>query len=180
MSMPVLSSRPTPPKSEKEKARIQQRLDAADAIPPELLLRRDSAIRYERNGPVYATDGQIGVLKRVVVDESAGEVVELIIQVAGEERLILIPPDIVDKSTGSALFLSINRVQFAERAAAGPKYDKHHFAKADVKSLLGKNSRSASANPKRAVANAGIDFVETPVSSPLDRLTRTHASAAAV
>jgi hypothetical protein len=179
MSVPVLSGRPLPPKTEKEKARKLQRQEAAEAIPPELLLRKDSAIRYEQNGDVYGTDGKIGVLKKVVVDESAAEVVELVIQVHGDDRLVLIPPDIVDKSSGSALFLTINRVQFAERAAAGPQYVKGHFAKADIKSLLKKDRKSDPGHPKRAVANAGVDFVETPVASPLDRLTRTQSSAAA-
>ncbi len=179
MSAPILSGRPQSPKSEKEKARKQQRLEAADAIPPELLLRRDNAIRYERNGPVYATDGQIGTLKKVVVDESAGEVVELIIQVAGDDRMVILPPDVVDKSAGSALFLTINRVQFSERAAAGPQYVKGHFASADIKSLLKRDHKSSNVHSKRAVANVGADFVETPTLSPLDRLTRRPGTMAA-
>lgn len=142
-------------------------------------MRRDSAVRYEQNGPVYATDGKIGVLKKVVVDESAAEVVELIIQVAGDDRLVLIPPDIVDKSSGSALFLAINRVQFAERAAAGPQYVKGHFAKADLKSLLKRDRKNTANNPKRSVADAGTDYIETPVSSPLDRLSRPQGTVAA-
>lgn len=180
MSVPVLSGRPQPPKSDKEKARRQQRQEAAEAIPPELLLRRDNAIRYERNGPVYATDGKIGVLKKVVVDEVAGEVVELAIQVEGGDRMVLIPPDVVDKSAGSALFLTINRVQFAERAAAGPEYIKNQFAKVDIKSLLKREQqKNGNVNPKRAVAAAGSDFVETPTASPLERLARKPGTAVA-
>src|SRR5215216_2300067 len=155
MSVPVLSGRPLPPKSEKEKAKRQKRQDAADAIPPELLLRRDNAIRYERNGPVYASDGIVGVLKKVVVNEGAGEVIELVIQVEGGPQMVLIPPDVVDKSSGSALFLTINRVQFAERAAAGPAFVKTHFARADLKSLLRRDHKHGTVNPKRAVASAG-------------------------
>lgn len=177
MSVPVLSGRPQPPKSDKERARRQARQEAADAIPPELLLRRDHAVRYERNGPVYATDGKIGILKKVVVDENAGEVTELAVQVEGGDRIVLIPPDVVDKSAGSALFLTINRVQFAERAAAGPEYVKNQFAKVDIKSLL-KRDRS-NANPKRAVADAGADFIETPSASPLERINRKPSSAIA-
>lgn len=177
MTMPVLSGRPQSPKSDKERARRQQRQQAAEAIPPELLLRRDNAIRYERNGPVYATDGKVGVLKKVVVDEAAGEVVELAIQVDGGDRTVLIPPDMVDKSAGSALFLTINRVQFAERAAVGPEYVKSHFARADIKALLKREHKTS--NPKRAVAAAGNDFVETPTASPLDRLARKPGAAIA-
>ena len=179
MSVPVLSGRPQSPKTEKEKAKRQQRQEMAEAPPPELTLRRDSAIRYERNGPVYATDGKVGVLKKVVVDEGASEIVELIIQVEGEDRMALIPPDVVDKSSGSALFLTINRVQFAERAAASPVYHKGHFAKADLKSLLKGDRKSSDGNPKRAVAGAGADYLETPSASPLDRLARNPGAAAA-
>ena len=179
MSVPVLSGRQPSPKSDKSKAKRQQRQDAADAIPPELLLRRDNAIRYERNGPVYATDGIVGVLKKVVVDEATAEVVELAIQIEGGNKMTLIPPDVVDKSAGSALFLTINRVQFAERAAAGPEYVKAHFARADIKALLKRDHKHSAANPKRAVASAGSDFIETPTSSPLDRLARRTGTAAA-
>lgn len=179
MSVPVLSGRPQPAKSDKERAKRQKRQEVAEAIPPELLLRRDNAIRYERNGPVYATDGKVGLLKKVVVDENAGEVVELVIQVDGRDRLVLIPPDVVDKSAGSALFLSINRVQFAERADAGPEYVKSHFAKADIKALLKRDRQGNGANPRRAVASAGADYVETPNVSPLDRIVRRQGAAAA-
>src|SRR4051794_9906938 len=179
MSVPVLSGRPQSPKTEKEKAKRQQRQEMADAIPPELLMRRDSSIRYERNGPVYATDGMVGHLKKVVVDEAAGEIVELIIQVEGGNTMALIPPDVVDKSAGSALFLTINRVQFAERAAASPPYVKSHFAKADLKSLIKREHKGLAGHPKRVVAGAGADFVETPSASPLDRLDRRPGAAAA-
>lgn len=179
MSVPVLSGHRQPPKIDKAKAKRQQRQAAAEAIPPELLLRRDNAIRYERNGPVYATDGIVGVLKKVVVDEASAEVVELAIQMEGGDKMILIPPDVVDKSAGSALFLTINRVQFAERAAAGPEYVKGHFARADIKALLKRDHKQSGANPKRAVASAGSDFIETPTGSPLDRLSRRPGAAAA-
>jgi hypothetical protein len=177
MSVPVLSGRPQSPKSEREKARRIQRQEAADAIPPELLLRRDNAVRYERNGPVYATDGKIGLLKKVVVDDTIGEVTELAVQVDGGERIVLIPLDVVDKSAGSALFLTINRVQFAERAAAGPEYVKTQFAKVDIKALLKRDNKNGA--PKRAVAAAGTDFIETPTASPLDRLARKQDAAIA-
>ncbi|HUG60853.1 MAG TPA: hypothetical protein VMP03_03355, partial [Methylomirabilota bacterium] len=49
--------------------------NGAGAIPAELLLRRDRNIRYERGGAVYATDGRLGYLRQVVVDEAQIEVV---------------------------------------------------------------------------------------------------------
>jgi len=142
-------------------------------IPPELLLRRDRNVRYERGGTVYATDGRVGLLKQVVVDEAAGEVLELIVQVDGAEpRTVLLPPDLVDKTAGSAVFLTVNRVQFAERAATAALYEKKGFARADVKVLLKNGASAKDRNPRRAVILAGRDHLETPTASLLDRLDR--------
>jgi hypothetical protein len=70
-------------------------------------------------------------------------------------------------------------VQFAERVAAGPTYVKSQFAKADIKSLLKRDHKGGIPNPKRAVASAGADFIETPTTSPLERLARRPGTAAA-
>lgn len=94
--------------------------DDTPAIPPELLLRRDHNIRYQRDGAVFATDGKVGTLRKVVVDESVGEVVELVVEIDGSARTVLLNPDLVDKSAGSAIFLTINRIQFEQRAASAP------------------------------------------------------------
>jgi hypothetical protein len=115
----------------------------AASIPAELLLRRDHNIRYERNGTVYATDGRVGVLKQVVVDETSNEVAELIIKVDGSDRVVLLPPDLVDKTAGSAVFVTVNRVQFAERAAAAPLFERKEFAKVDAKALLKRSGDEA-------------------------------------
>ena len=147
--------------------------EVAAEIPPELVLRRDRNVRYERGGSVYATDGRVGVLKQVVVDEAAGEVQELIVQVDGvEPRTVLLPPDLVDKTAGSAVFLTVNRVQFAERAATATVYEKKEFARADVKALLKNGAAAKDRNPRRAVILAGRDHLETPTVSLLDRLDR--------
>jgi hypothetical protein len=169
---------PAPAKTD-TKSRRQAAKDETPAIPPELLLRRDHNIRYERNGAVYATDGKVGRLKRVVVDEGIGEVVELVVAVEGQDRTVLLPPDLVDKTAGSAVFLTINRVQFTERAASAMAFDKKHFARADLKSLLKRDGKGATTNPRRAVSSAGSDFVETPNGSPLDRLQRKPETVAA-
>ena len=149
--------------------------EAAAEIPPELL-RRDRNVRYERGGAVYATDGRVGLLKQVVVDDTAGEVQELIMEVDGPEpRTVLLPPDLVDKTAGSAVFLTINRVQFAERAASAPVYEKKGFARADVKLLLKNGEAARDRNPRRAVIVAGRDHLETPTVSLLDWLDRRQA-----
>lgn len=152
--------------------RQQVVVEESPAIPPELLLRRDRSIRYERNGTVYATDGRVGVLKRVVVNEESAEVTDLVVQ-ADDGRTTLLPIDIVDKTAGSAVFLTSNRTQFAERAATAPEFEKKHFAAADRKVLGTIVARSAEKQPRRGIALTGRDFVETPADSLLDRLDRT-------
>ncbi len=131
--MSVLTARNVPKKDPKE---LKPTYNQADAIPPELLVRRDNTVRYEKDGPIYATDGKVGTLKKVVVDEASAEVSEIIIAVDGSDQAIVLPADVVDRSAGAALFISLNRVQFAERVSAGPQYARNHFAKADLKSLM--------------------------------------------
>jgi hypothetical protein len=147
------------------------------AIPPELLLRRDRSVRYERNGAVYATDGRVGVLKRVVVNEAAGEVCELVIQ-GDDGRAVLVPIDLVDKTAGSAVFLTANRTQFSERAANAPVFEKKQFAAADRKVLVAAAAKIAEKLPRRGVDQIGKDFVETPAGSLIDRLDRKNAAPA--
>lgn len=143
--------------------------EVATGIPPELLLRRDRSVRYERNGTVYATDGRVGILRRVVIDEHLGEVVELVIEVEGG-RLVMIPPDLVDKSAGSALFLTANRTQFSERSSQAPSFEPRRFERADRKALVKTVADRVSKTPRRAIAEVGKHFVETPAASLVDRL----------
>lgn len=164
------ASTPAPAKADSKSKRAAK--DDAAAIPPELLLRRDHAIRYERNGAVYATDGKVGTLKRVVVDESLGEVAELVVAIDGKERTVLLTPDLVDKSAGSAIFLTVNRIQFEQRAASAPVFEKKLFEKADVKSLSKRDDATAKLASRRAISRATSDYVETPTASPLERLNR--------
>ena len=165
--MSVLSARNLP---KKDQSGSKKFYDQADAIPPELLVRRDYTVRYEKDGPIYATDGKVGTLKKVVVNESTAEVAEIIIAVDGGDQALVLPADVVDRSSGAALFISLNRVQFEQRVAAGPGYLKNHFSRADLKSLLHRKDGSRPLVARRSVTNVGADFVETPLGSPLDRL----------
>lgn len=165
--MSVLSARNVPKRESKD---LKPAFNQADAIPPELLVRRDNTVRYEKDGPIYATDGKVGSLKKVVVDEAAAEVVELIIAIDGGDQCLVLPADVVDRSAGAAVFISLNRVQFAERVASGSGYTKGHFAKADLKALLHRKDGSRQMVARRSVTNVGSNFVETPLGSPLDRL----------
>lgn len=179
MTAPVLSGQTRQVKTTRERAKKQREQDLLDAIPPELLLVRDTSIRYERDGPIYATDGKVGVLKRVVIDESAGEVVELVAETLDSGRLVVLPLDLIDRSAGSALFLSINHVQFADRAMSGQGFDQSKFAKVDLKSFFKKRRNAAPAFGRRSIANGSEDFLETPAASPLDRLQRRFESSSA-
>jgi sporulation protein YlmC with PRC-barrel domain len=165
--MSVLSNRNVPKKEPKEQKPVYNQ---NDAIPPELLVRRDNTVRYVKDGPIYATDGKVGQLKKVVVDENTAEVAELIVCPDGATDFMVLPADVVDRSSGDALFITLNRVQFAERQASGPGYTRNHFAKADLKSLLRRKDGSRPMTPRRSVTNAGNDFVETPLASPINRL----------
>jgi hypothetical protein len=141
------------------------------SIPPELLLRRDRQLRFERGGIVYATDGRIGVLKQVVVDEVAGEVVELIVKLDRSDHLLSLPPEIVDKTAGSAVFLMTNRDATTERRYSAPAHPTR-LVKVDHKTLMGKESRLRDRlpRPRRAIAQAGKDYVETPPLPGLERV----------
>ena len=148
--------------------------ESGTEIPHELLLRRGQTVRYERGGTVYATDGRVGVLRRIVVSEEAGEVEELVIEVDADKRQILVAPDLVDKTAGSAVFLTTNRTQFYERSASAAVYEKAHFGRADGKVVAANGANVPTVRgQRRAVANVGRDFVETPAPSFLDRLERT-------
>ena len=131
--MPVLSNRNVQKKEPKEQKAVYNQ---SDAIPPELLVRRDNTVRYEKDGPIYATDGKVGTLKKVVVDENSAEVIEIIVCPDGANDFIVLPSDVVDRSSGAALFITLNRVQFTERQSGSPGYTRNHFAKADLKALL--------------------------------------------
>jgi hypothetical protein len=135
----------------------------AASIPPELLLRRDRHLRFERGGIVYATDGRIGVLKQVVVDEVAGEVVELIVKLDRSDQLLPLPPELIDKTAGSAVFLVTDRDAATARSVPAPTHPTR-LVKVDHKTLVGKESRLRDRfpRPRRAIAQAGKDYVETP------------------
>ncbi len=152
-------------------------VQAAAAIPTELLLRRDRSIRYERGGVVYATDGRLGVLRQVVVDEAGTDVLALIVEVHAMGRRVLFSPDLVDKTAGSAVFLVVTQRQAAELAARAPDYRKDRYRKVDIKGLVKKLKGRAgqTGRPRRTVAEAGPDFVATPVVSLLERAEPTAA-----
>lgn len=128
---------------------------------PHLRHRRDDRVRFARGGPVYATDGLVGQLRNVVVDEAAGQVVELVITLR-DNQSVVVPIDVVDHTAGNALFLSEARAPFGARVAEASKYERNRFSRVNLKRLLGAAARTEESDPRAVVATAGDDFVETP------------------
>src|SRR5215203_4452376 len=108
-----------------ERARFQPSLeDWAAVIPAERFLRRERSLSFHRNATIYASDGRVGVLKKVIVDEMAGEVKGLIVELETSAKAILIPVDLVAKTGGTAIFLNLKNSEFLEGATIAPVYEK--------------------------------------------------------
>lgn len=130
-----------------------------DGIPPEILLRTDRTLRYERGGMVYASDGKLGTLRQVVVDQRAGEVTALVIEVDRTGQLVLVPPQAVRKTGGSAVFLAGTREQFNAWLPTAPTFEPKKSGKANSKLLT--RARSNGRHGRNMILTAGRDFLET-------------------
>ncbi len=130
-----------------------------DGIPPEILLRTDRTLRYERGGMVYASDGKLGTLRQVVVDQRAGEVTALVIEVDRTGQLVLVPPQAVRKTGGSAVFLAGTREQFNAWLPTAPTFEPKKSGKANPKLLT--RARSNGHHGRNMILSAGRDFLET-------------------
>ncbi len=139
------------------------------SAPTEHLLREGRPFRYERGGSVYATDGLIGTVRQVVVDETSGEITALVVALAGTTRSILVPLDLVDKTAGTAVFLTIATAQFMAGAVHAPQYDKHRFTAANAKTLVRKANGGLRGDARRLVGRVGRHFVETRAVTGEDR-----------
>lgn len=135
--------------------------DLEEAGPPRLRQQRDDTVRYAKGGPVYATDGMVGQLRNVVVDETGGEVMAIVISLRSEQNVV-IPVDIVDHTAGDAIFLTEPRVSFNQRVEAAPVYERRAFSRANLKRLLAAASQQNGRRSRATVARVGEDFVETP------------------
>lgn len=140
---------------------------------PEIALRADGGRRYERGGIVYATDGRVGTLRQVVVDEHVGEVSALVVEVDKPRMMVLLPPQAVAKTGGAAVYLSGSRQQFAAWLKLAPRVHARQVGKANLKLLL-RDRQGVALDPMRSVARAGRDFVET---GDLARQQETSAAA---
>jgi hypothetical protein len=78
-------------------------------------------------------------------------------------QTVVLPVALVSKTGGSAVFLSLSRAEFAERAGSAPAYEKRRFKKAGLRTLRKNGKRAQEQYRYHAVAQVGPDFVETPV-----------------
>jgi sporulation protein YlmC with PRC-barrel domain len=135
--------------------------DWAAVIPAERFLRRERSLRFERNATIYATDGRVGTLKKVIVDEKAGEVKGLIVELESRGKSILVPVTLVEKTGGTAIFLNLKHDEFFEGAEVAPVYEKRRFKKANGRTVRKNGAQSADGRRREAVIHLGADSVET-------------------
>lgn len=144
--------------------------DWAAVIPPERFLRRERSLRFERNAAVYATDSRVGRLRKVIVDERAGEVKGLIVDLESEAKAILMPVDLVEKTGGTAIFLNLKHEEFLRGAAEATVYEKHRFKKVNIRTLRKNGAQSADRRRREAVTHLDRDIVETATVTKFDLL----------
>ena len=123
-----------------------------------------SALRFERGGRVYATDGPVGTLRNVVVDAAASRVTALAVRVDGFHDAVLIPPDLVERGAGSALFLAIDRETFVAGARKAVRFAPGAYLRVDPKKLLRNAATALGRWSIAAVDRAALDF--RPASAP--------------
>jgi hypothetical protein len=116
--------------------------------------------RYERGGGVYATDGKIGTLRQVLVDEGAGVVLALVIDIDRTNVSILMPPEAVAKTAGSAVYLMGTCQQFIEWVPSAHRHNPKSVARARVRKLT-RDRSGVSVDPRRMILRAGPAFIET-------------------
>ncbi|MBA2754171.1 MAG: hypothetical protein H0U40_06875 [Chloroflexia bacterium] len=140
-----------------------------EEIPAELLQRRDNVVRYARGGPLYATDGLVGHLSQVIVDPAAGTVAEIVVKLPDDRRIVL-PLDLVDRTAGTAIFLSADRAAFAQVVTRAPAFDGDSFGKANLKALKAVVAKVTDKAPRRGIDQVGDDYVVTPANALIERL----------
>jgi len=135
-----------------------------EAIDPALAAEQDAArrdIRYERGSTVYALDGPVGTLKQIVIDEDLAEVKALVVRMTTKNESVLMPPDLVDKSVGTALLLNVTKDQFLMGASRSPRFEARMFTGADVKSVVKVIPVAFRGNKQRSLVSIGGDVVQT-------------------
>lgn len=122
------------------------------------------AIRYERGALIYAVDGPIGTLKHLVIDEEMAEVKALVVRVTARNESVLVPPDLVDRSAGGALLLTVTQEQFARGASRSPRFETRMFTRASAETVGKIIPMVFRGDARRSVAAISRNHVETAAS----------------
>jgi hypothetical protein len=118
-------------------------------------------IRYERGSTIYALDGPVGTLQQVVIDEDVAEVKALVVRMTTKNESVLMPPDLVDKSVGTALLLNVTKDQFLMGASRSPRFEARMFTGADVKTVVKVIPVAFRGNKQRSLVSIAGDVVQT-------------------
>ena len=118
-------------------------------------------IRYERGSTVYALDGPVGTLRQIVIDEDVAEVKALVVRMTTKNESVLMPPDLVDKSVGTALLLNVTKDQFLLGASRSPRFEARMFTGADVKTVVKAIPVAFRGNKQRSLVSIAGDVVQT-------------------
>jgi hypothetical protein len=134
--------------------------------PPEpedlaMLSEPRQVVRYQQGTPVYATDGLVGTLRQVVIDEETAEVKALVVRLATRKESVLAPPDLVDHSEADALLLNVTRERFAKGASRSPRFEPKMFAAADLARASGVIPHVFQGDARRSLVRVSRDHVET-------------------
>jgi hypothetical protein len=148
-------------------------LDPSSAEQP-ASLRLD--IRYERGSTVYALDGPVGTLKQVVIDEDVAEVKALVVRMTAKNESVLMPPDLVDKSVGTALLLNVTKDQFMLGASRSPRFEARMFTGADAKTVARVIPLAFRGNKQRSLVSITGDVVQTSELLELPSLPRPEST----
>jgi hypothetical protein len=172
---------------------IVERRDGDDAVPealapveqlfgerePSPAAQLDSPrpdIRYERGSTVYALDGPVGTLKQVVIDEDVAEVKALVVRMTTKNESVLMPPDLVDKSVGTALLLNVTKDQFMLGASRSPRFEARMFTGADAKTVARVIPLAFRGNKQRSLVSITGDVVQTSELLELPSLPRPEST----
>ena len=121
----------------------------------------ERVVRYERGSQVYATDGPVGTLRQLVIDEEMGEVKALVVRMAAKDESVLVPPELVDKSVGAALLLNVTKAQFVAGASRSPRFNPRTFTAADTGRVAGLIPLVFRGDRRRSVVRVARDAIET-------------------
>jgi hypothetical protein len=144
-----------------ELAPVEQQFEEPEPSPATQLDSPRPEIRYERGSTVYALDGPVGTLKQVVIDEDVTEVKALVVRMTAKNESVLMPPDLVDKSVGTALLLNVTKDQFLLGASRSPRFEARMFTGADAKTVAKVIPLAFRGHKQRSLVSITGDVVQT-------------------